>query len=184
MNNHDKKLLDTIRDILDRNNFNNQKIDLQSMERPPNAPPIQDAFRIRVTQPLRFGVELVKPKPMKDFLFVAGRLNISPQHQEQITKLDQSKQLDLLDEIRLELGRLEPTFKFHAPNGQLGAIETMMPVILSTDEQLPKDLFGAMDAVNKAFFQTIMVLQRFLRTAGFTPTSEGRETTGVDPFYQ
>ncbi len=172
-----------IRDILDRNGFASQKINLKKLPDKPiqQEQPAQknhllsaDAFRIRVMQPLRFSVEIVKPLQLKDFLFLAGRLNFSPQHQTAIEKLDSNKRFELLDELRLELGRKAPTVKFDFANGKtLKAIECMVPVII-TEHDLVKDLFTGMDAINKSFFTVIFVLQSHLRKAGVNFTQEGR----------
>ncbi|MHA2365445.1 MAG: DUF2299 family protein [Candidatus Hodarchaeales archaeon] len=173
-----------IRDILDRNGFASQKIDPRKMKVPPDVKKTpQDAFRIRVSQPLRFQVEIVKPIQLKDFLFIAGRLNVSQAHQQAIARIELDQRLDLLDSIRLELGRLKPTSKFNFDKSQnLVGIECMTPIIIS-EENLVKDLFTAMDAINKSFFTIIFMLQRQLRKAGIAPVGpESRDTTS--PFYQ
>ena len=173
-----------IRDILDRNGFASQKIDAKNLpaqstkqQQPKQKNQPADAFRIRVMQPLRFAVEIVKPLQLKDFIFLAGRLNFSPQHQTAVQKLNSNKKFELLDELRLELGRKAPTIKFDFAEGKdLKAIECMVPVII-TEQDLVKDLFTGMDAINKSFFTVIFILQRHLRKAGVNIVSEGAANT-------
>ncbi len=165
-----KDLERTIREILDRNNFINQKIDLSSIQQMNPNIPVQDVFRIRVmSPPLRFSVEIVKPLPLKDFIFVAGRLNIAPEHLILINKLDLQKRLDLFDEIRIELTKKEPNFKYaEGPNQEVVGVECMISIYLTKDEdELARQLFLAMDNINKSFFLVIIIMQRFLRKAGF-----------------
>lgn len=175
----------TIRDILDRNNFINQKIDL-SQAKPVNPnTSIQDAFRIRVmSPPLRFSVEIVKPLPLKDFIFIAGRLNIAPEHLAIINKLELNKRLDLFDDIRLKLTDRRPNFNFvEASPGEVVGVECVMSVFISKNEEdLAKQLFAGMDEINKCFFLVIILLQRFLRNAGYNMS----EKIQADPksFYQ
>ena len=182
-----KELEFKIRDILDRNNFVNQKIDLSTMHTNKNVP-IQDAFRIRVmSPPLRFSVEIVKPIPLKDFLFIAGRINISPDHLKSINNMNLNQRLDLFDEIKIELTRGRPNFKFIEANGAIIGIESMVPIIIpGNEEQLAKALFDGMDEVNKAFFLVIVLIQKFLRKAGFQTGPESG-TTNLEEgksFYQ
>lgn len=175
----------TIRDILDRNNFINQKIDLSQVKQANPNIPVQDAFRIRVmSPPLRFSVEIVKPMPLKDFIFIAGRLNIAPDHLQIINKLEMNKRLDLFDEIRLELTNRQPNFKYvEASPGEVVGVECMMSIFVSKNEDdLAKQLFAGMDEINKCFFLVIILLQRFLRNAGYNMN----EKIQSDPksFYQ
>lgn len=165
-----KELELTIRDILDRNNFINQKIDSSAMQKMNPDVPLQDAFRIRVmSPPLRFSVEIVKPLPLKDFIFIAGRLNIAPDHLTLINKLDINKRLDLFDEIRIELTKKEPNFKYVEKSpGEVMGVECMISIYVPKNEdQLAKELFLAIDNINKSFFLVIIILQRFLRKSGF-----------------
>lgn len=180
-----KDLERTIRDILDRNNFINQKIDLSSIQKMNPNQPVQDAFRIRVmSPPLRFSVEIVKPLPLKDFIFIAGRLNIAPEHLNIINKLDLDKRLDLFDEIRLELTKKEPNFKYaEASPGEVVGVECMISIYISeNEEELAKQLFYGMDEINKCFFIVIIILQRFLRKAGYSTTDKSQSDS--KSFYQ
>lgn len=175
----------TIRDILDRNNFINQKIDPASIQKMNPSQPIQDAFRIRVmAPPLRFSVEIVKPLPLKDFIFIAGRLNIAPDHLNMINKLDLDKRLDLFDEIRLELTKKEPNFKYvEASPGEVVGVECMISFYISeSEEELAKQLFAGMEEINKCFFLVIIILQRFLRKSGFSTSDKTQSET--KSFYQ
>lgn len=167
-----------IRDILDRNNFVNQKIDLDTIKHMNKNIKVQDAFRIRVMQPLRFSVEIVKPIPMKDFLFIAGRLNIAPEHLKIINNLSLSQKMDLFDQIRLELTKRSSNFKFseNPANKQIVGVECMMPIFIdTTNNSLAKDLFAGMDEINKSFFLVIAILQKFLRKAGFEPSLSSQD---------
>ena len=180
-----KELESKIRDILDRNNFINQKIDLASIQQMNANVPVQDAFRIRVmSPPLRFSVEIVKPIPLKDFLFIAGRLNIAPDHLALINKLELNKRLDLFDEIRIELTKKQPNFKYvEGQNGQVVGVECMISIFVSqNDEELAKQLFFGMEEINKCFFLVIIILQRFLRTQGFNMNDKIQQDS--KSFYQ
>ena len=180
-----KELELTIRDILDRNNFINQKIDPIAIQKMNPNVPVQDAFRIRVmAPPLRFSVEIVKPLPLKDFLFVAGRLNIAPNHLALINKLDSQKKLDLFDEIGIELTKKEPNFKYaEASPGEIVGVECMTSLYIPKNEdELAKELFLAMDNINKSFFLVIIILQRFLRKSGFDMNEKAQ--TDSRSFYQ
>ena len=175
----------TIRDILDRNNFINKKIDLSSMRQINPNIPVQDAFRIQVmSPPLQFSVEIVKPLPLKDFLFIAGRLNIGKEHLALINKLEMNKRLDLFDEIRIELTKRPPNFKFiEGPNVGVAGVECMTSVYISANEEnLAKQLFLAMDEINKSFFLVIIILQRFLRQSGFNTNEKIQQDS--KSFYQ
>ena len=181
-----KELQYKIRDILDRNNFVNQKIDLSTLKNMNNVK-VQDAFRIRVLQPLRFSVEIVKPLPMKDFLFVAGRLNISPEHQKIIHNLQLTQKIELFEDIKLELTKRKSNFKFaeDPATKQIGGLECMMSVYISSNEEtLAKDLFSVMDEINKSFFLFIVMLQGYLRKAGFDEKSVGADATPASSMYQ
>lgn len=180
-----KELESLIRDILDRNNFINQKIDLDSVQQMNKNVPVQDAFRIRVmSPPLQFSVDIVKPLPLKDFLFVVGRLQIAPEHLAIINKLDLEKRMDLFDEIRLELTRKESNFKFvEGPEHSISGVECMLSVFVSENkERLTQALFRGMEDVNKSFFLVIVILQRFLRKAGYS-TTDSNQSSGKS-FYQ
>lgn len=175
----------TIRDILDRNNFINQKIDPAQIQKMNPNQPIQDAFRIRVmAPPLRFSVEIVKPIPLKDFIFIAGRLNIAPDHLALINKLDLDKRLDLFDEIRIELTKKEPNFKYvEASPGEVVGVECMSSFYIpQNEEELAKQLFLGMEDINKCFFLVIIILQRFLRKSGFSMNDKAQ--TDSKSFYQ
>lgn len=176
----------TIREILDRNSFINQKIDLSTVKQMNPNVPVQDAFRIRVmSPPLRFSVEIVKPLPLKDFLFIAGRLNIAPDHLAIINKLELNKRLDLFDEIRIKLTDRQPNFKYvEGSGGEVVGVECMISVFISKNEEdLAKQLFAGMDEINKCFFLVIIILQRFLRNAGFN-MNEKIQQTDPKSFYQ
>ena len=150
----------------------------------PNVPK-QDAFRIQVmSPPLQFSVEIVKPLPLKDFIFIAGRLNIGPEHLALINKLEMNKKLDLFDEIRIELTKRSPNFKFiEGPNHGVVGVECMTSVYVSSDDDtLAKQLFSGMDDINKSFFLVIVILQRFLRQSGFNPND--RIPQDSKSFYQ
>ena len=176
---NNNELQNRIRDILDRNNFVNQKIDLDTLKQMNKNVAVQDAFRIRVLQPLRFSVEIVKPLPLKDFIFIAGRLNIAPDHQKIIHNLQLSQKFDLFDQIRLDLTRRSSNFKFSEDpkTKQIIGVECMLPVFISDDSNLAKDLFSGMDEINKAFFLVIAILQQFFRKAGYEPSSQDQDSS-------
>lgn len=182
-------LENTIRDILDRNGFSSQKVKGQqkkALSKNKQRSPPPEAFRIRVTQPLRFAVEIVKPIPLQDFLFVAGRLNVSPQHQQAIMSLSSTNRLDLYDDLRGELGRKPPTSQFHFSEGtqKLVAIECMVPIII-TEHELVKDIFQSMDAINKSFFTVVFILQRHFRKVGVKVSSDAADAADTaDALYQ
>ena len=182
-----KFLEDTIRDILDRNSFSSQKVKRQQKKVPSSRnkqKPPPEAFRIRVTQPLRFAVEIVKPIPLHDFLFIAGRINISPQHQQAIMSLSTNSRLDLYDDLRSELGRKPPTTQFHFAEGSqtLAAIEAMVPIIVN-EQDLVKDLFQSMDVINKSFFTVVFILQRHFRKVGVKISADTPDNSS-NPLYQ
>lgn len=180
-----KDLQNKIRDILDRNGFVNQKIDLATFKQLNKNAKIQDAFRIRVMQPLRFSVEIVKPIPLKDFIFIAGRLNIAPDHLKIINNLQLNQKIDLFDEIKYELTKRASNFKFAEDPGtkQVGGIECMMPIYIpDSDSILAKEIFAGMDEVNKTFFLVIFILQSFFRKSGFDGSIS--EQSSASSMYQ
>ena len=182
-----KELQNQIRDILDRNSFVNQKIDLDTIKQVNKNVKVQDAFRIRVMQPLRFSVEIVKPIPLKDFLFIAGRLNIAPDHLKIINNLSLTQKMDLFDKIRLELTKRPSNFKFSEDPStrQAVGIECMMPIFIDeNDKHLAKDLFTGMDEINKSFFLVIAILQQYLRKAGFEPKPGASSDGSASSMYQ
>jgi hypothetical protein len=134
--------------------------------------------------PLRFAVEIVKPIPLKDFLFIAGRLNIAPDHLALINKLELNKRMDLFDEIRIELTKKQPNFKFaEGPGGEVQGVECMITVFISkNEEELAKQIFFGIEEVNKCFFLVIIILQRFLRNSGFNLTEKAQPDS--KSFYQ
>lgn len=180
------ELREKIRDILDRNNFVNQKIDLETFQKMNKNIKVQDAFRIRVLQPLRFSVEIVKPIPLKDFLIIAGRLNIAPDHLKIIANLTTNQKLDLFEELRLELTKRDSNFKFaeDQKTKQIVGIECMLPIyLMENDSMLAKELFAGMDSINKNFFLVIAILQKFLRNAGYNPKSSPADQNSANSMY-
>ena len=164
-----------IRDLLDNNGFASQKVPSPM----PNEQP--ELFRIRVMQPLRFGVEIIKPANMRDFLLIGGRLNVSPEHQAAIEKIDSEKREKFFDDLRLNLAMQPPTFKLDIQPTKLIAIDLMYPIIIS-ETTLAKDLFFGFDIINKMFFYAMFIMQKHLREGGVDiPTSP--VTAGAPPFY-
>jgi len=183
MDNKDLELL--VRDILDRNNFINQKIDLSALKAQNNNIQIQDVFRIRVMPPsINFAVEIVKPIPLKDFMIIAGRMNISEEHLSILNKLDLQKRMDFFDEVRFELTKRDPNFKFvEGPDHSVVGIECMTTIFITTnEEEMTKQLFQGIEKVNKSFFLFIVILQRFLRNAGYSNVEKSQ--SDMKSFYQ
>ncbi|HKZ40098.1 MAG TPA: DUF2299 family protein [Candidatus Hodarchaeales archaeon] len=167
-----------IRNLLDRNGFATQKI-----PSPEGTPQQAEAFRLRVMQPLKFSVEIVKPLQMKDFLFIGGRLNVSPQHQEAIEKMDSQLRERFFDDLRTNLAMLPPNFKLEVVGYKLVALDVTLPVIIG-GETLAKDLFTAMDTINKEFFYMIFIIQKYLREGGINVQSQqSLQNQPTDRFY-
>ena len=165
-----------IRDLLDNNGFASQKVPSPM----PNEQP--ELFRIRVMQPLRFGVEIIKPTNMRDFLLIGGRLNVSPEHQAAIEKMESEKREKFFDDLRLNLAMQPPTFKLDIQPTKLIAIDLIYPVIIS-DMTLAKDLFFGFDIINKVFFYAIFIMQKHLREGGVDVPTSPATVSGAPPFY-
>ncbi|MFW9929870.1 MAG: DUF2299 family protein [Candidatus Thorarchaeota archaeon] len=175
MNDYSEEELEKIiRQLLDRNGFASQKIPSPMPKQQP------EAFRIRVMQPLKFGVEIIKPIPLKDFIIIGGRLNVSPPHQEAIEKMESSLREKLFDELRISLAMQKPNYKLDIVGTKFVAIDVMLPIFIIS-EALGKDLFDGMDIINKVFFFAIFIIQKYLREGGVNVPSG--QTSSSSQFY-
>ena len=164
----------TIRKLLDRNGFASQKVDAPVPKQQP------EAFRIRVMQPLKFGVEIIKPNPLKDFVIIGGRLNVSPPHQDAIEKMDASIREKMFDDLRVSLAMQKPNYKMNIIGNKFTSIDMMFPIFI-VPLTFGRDLFEGMDLINKMFFYAIFVMQKYFRESGVSvPTNQ---TQGSSQFY-
>ena len=167
----DPELENTIRKLLDRNGFASQKVDAPAPKQQP------EAFRIRVMQPLKFGVEIIKPNPLKDFIIIGGRLNVSPPHQEAIEKMDTSLREKMFDDLRVSLAMQKPNYKMNIAANKFTSIDMMFPIFI-VPQTFGRDLFDGMDLINKMFFYAIFLMQRYFRESGVSvPTSQGQSSS-------
>ncbi|MHA1989964.1 MAG: DUF2299 family protein [Candidatus Hodarchaeales archaeon] len=172
LNDHTSQELEKmIRELLDRNGFASQKI-------PTPNPKVQpEEFRIRVMQPLKFGVEIIKPTPLKDFIIIGGRLNVSPPHQEAIEKMESNVREKLFDELRISLANQKPNYKLDVKGTKFTAIDVMLPIFI-VPQIFGKDIFDGMDLINKIFFHAIFVMQRHFRESGVKiSTTQGQDSS-------
>ncbi|KKK47858.1 hypothetical protein LCGC14_3150950 [marine sediment metagenome] len=166
-----EELENVIRKLLDRNGFASQKVDAPMPKQQP------EAFRIRVMQPLKFGVEIIKPNPLKDFIIIGGRLNVSPPHQEAIEKMDASVRDKMFEDLRVSLAMQKPNYKMNIIGHKFTAIEMMLPIFV-VPQTFGRDLFDGMDIINKMFFYAIFVMQKYFRESGVSvPTSQGQSSS-------